>query len=435
MNVKQTTQAILKKLHHSADKTHQRGSKGKMARCGVSLCRVLKKMTQPLRFLLRPFKMAAALIKKLYRKYQEHPWLTLLDWYIIKKFLGTFLFSILLIISIVVVFDFNERIDKFSASHAPWNKIIFTYYLNFIPYFANMLSPLFVFISVIFFTSKIADGSEIIAMRSNGMSFKRLLRPYMISAALIAAVSFVLGGYIIPHSNVKRLNFESKYIKRQEISIVNNIQLQVDSGVVAFISTYDATTKSGLNFSLDKFVNKKLVEHMTALKIQYDTLSETRYKWKIYNYQIRKLRGMREIITSGNTMDSIICMEPSDLVYTRNQQETMTMPEIKEYIEKQKTRGSANVSLFEVEYYKRIASVFAAFILTLIGVTLSCEKRKGGMGLPLGIGLALSFAYILFQTISATFAINAGWPPLISVWIPNIIFMLIAFFLYRRAPQ
>lgn len=367
--------------------------------------------------------------------YQRHPWLTKLDWYIIKKFLGTFLFSIVLIISIVVVFDFNERIDKFSQSHATWQQIVFTYYLNFVPYFANMLSPLFVFISVIFFTSKMADNSEIIAMRSNGMSFRRLLRPYMISAALIAVVSFWLGGYVIPHSNVKRLNFESKYIKRQEISVVNNVQLQVDTGVVAFISTYDAKTKSGMNFSLDKFVNKKLVEHMTAMKIQYDTLSDVRYKWKIYNYRIRKLHGMHEVITSGNVMDSIISMEPSDLLYTRNQQETMTMPEIKEYIAKQKMRGSANVSLFEVEYYKRIASVFAAFILTLIGVTLSCEKRKGGMGLPLGIGLALSFTYIMFQTISSTFAINAGWPPLISVWIPNIIFAIIAFVLYRRTPQ
>lgn len=395
----------------------------------------LRKSSRPWRKWFRLSGRIKPFFRKAVENYRRHPWLTKLDWYIIKKFLGTFLFSIVLIISIVVVFDFNERIDKFSQSHATWQQIVFTYYLNFVPYFANMLSPLFVFISVIFFTSKMADNSEIIAMRSNGMSFRRLLRPYMISAALIAVVSFWLGGYVIPHSNVKRLNFESKYIKRQEISVVNNVQLQVDTGVVAFISTYDAKTKSGMNFSLDKFVNKKLVEHMTAMKIQYDTLSDVRYKWKIYNYRIRKLHGMHEVITSGNVMDSIISMEPSDLLYTRNQQETMTMPEIKEYIAKQKMRGSANVSLFEVEYYKRIASVFAAFILTLIGVTLSCEKRKGGMGLPLGIGLALSFTYIMFQTISSTFAINAGWPPLISVWIPNIIFAIIAFVLYRRTPQ
>ena len=373
--------------------------------------------------------------RKIRRHFEEHPWLTKLDRYIIKKFIGTFIFSIILIIAIVIVFNYNERIDKFTSSHAPWQKIVFTYYLNFIPYFANLFSPLFVFISVIFFTSKLADNSEIIAMRSNGMSFNRLLKPYMISAGLIAVVSFVLGGYIIPHSNIERLNFENKYFKKQKISIVDNVQLQVDTGVVAFISTYNNDSKSGMNFSLDKFVNKKLVSHMTAIRIQYDTLSDVRYKWKIYNYRIRQLRGMHEVITSGTQMDTIISMEPSDLLYTRNQQETMTMPELQEYIEKQRLRGSTNVSLFEVEYHKRIASVFAAFILTLIGVTLSCEKRKGGMGLPLGIGLALSFSYILFQTISSTFAINAGWPPMISVWIPNIIFAIIAFVLYRRTPQ
>lgn len=374
-------------------------------------------------------------ISKLRKKWDEHPLLTRLDRYIIKKFLGTFIFILFLIIVVVIVFDFNEKIDKFTSSHAPWQKIFFTYYLNYIPYFANLFSPLFVFIAVIFFTSKLADNTEIIAMRSNGMSFRRLLKPYMISAALIAIVSFILGAYIIPHSNITRINFESKYIKKQEISIVENVQLQVDTGVVAYIGTYNNKTKVGLNFSLDKFVNKKLVSHMTAMRIQYDTISDVRYRWKIYEYRIRKLRGMHEVITSGRQMDSIISMEPADLIYTRNQQETMTMPELDDFIQKQRLRGSTNVSIFEVEYHKRIAAAFAAFILTLIGVTLSCEKRKGGMGLSLGLGLALSFSYILFQSVSSTFAINAGWPPMLSVWIPNIIFLFIAFYLYRRTPQ
>ena len=390
---------------------------------------------EQLALLRKPFRRMANTLQRWNAKYQEHPWLTRLDWYIIRKFLGTFVFAILLIIAIVIVFDFNERIDKFAASHAPWQKIVFSYYMNTIPYYANLFSPLFVFISVIFFTSKLADNSEIIAMRSNGMSFRRLLKPYMISAGIIAIVSFLLGAYVIPHSNVTRLNFENTYIKKRQVSLVSNVQLQVEPGVVAFIGTYDNNTKSGTNFSLNKFVDKKLVSQMTALRIQYDTLSDVRYRWKIRHWRIRKLRGMREVITSGSEMDSIISMEPSDLLYTRNQQETMTMPELSDYIDKQKNRGSANVSLFEVEYHKRIASAFAAFILTLIGVTMSCEKRKGGMGLSLGIGLALSFAYILFQTISSTFATNAGWPPMLAVWIPNIIFAGVAFVLYRRTPQ
>ena len=390
---------------------------------------------EQLALLRKPFRRMANTLQRWNAKYQEHPWLTRLDWYIIRKFLGTFVFAILLIIAIVIVFDFNERIDKFAASHAPWQKIVFSYYMNTIPYYANLFSPLFVFISVIFFTSKLADNSEIIAMRSNGMSFRRLLKPYMISAGIIAIVSFLLGAYVIPHSNVTRLNFENTYIKKRQVSLVSNVQLQVEPGVVAFIGTYDNNTKSGTNFSLNKFVDKKLVSQMTALRIQYDTLSDVRYRWKIRHWRIRQLRGMREVITSGSEMDSIISMEPSDLLYTRNQQETMTMLELSDYIDKQKNRGSANVSLFEVEYHKRIASAFAAFILTLIGVTMSCEKRKGGMGLSLGIGLALSFAYILFQTISSTFATNAGWPPMLAVWIPNIIFAGVAFVLYRRTPQ
>ena len=363
------------------------------------------------------------------------PWLNKIDVYIIKKFLSTFVFSLLLIIAIVVVFDYNERIDKFTSSNATWDQILFTFYLNFIPYFVNLFAPLFIFISVIFFTSKLADGSEIIAMRSNGLSFRRLLRPYMISAAIIAALSFALSGWVIPHSNVTRLNFENKYLKKQEVYIASNVQLQVEPGVVAFLSTFDNRKKSGNYFSLDKFENKKLTSHLTALRIQYDTLAERRYNWILTNWQLRELRGMREIVTSGSRLDTIIRMEPQDLLYTRNQQETMTMPQLREYINKQKRRGSANVSLFEVEYHKRIASIFAAFILTLIGVTLSCEKRKGGMGLSLGIGLALSCAYKLFQSISSTFAINAGWPPMLAVWLPNIVFGGLAFYLYKRTPQ
>lgn len=363
------------------------------------------------------------------------PFITRIDRYIIYKFLGTYFFSIALIISITVIFDFNERIDKFTASNVPWFQIVFDYYLNFIPYFSNLFSPLFVFISVIFFTSKLADNSEIIAMMSTGMSFKRLLRPYMISATIIALTSFLLGAYVIPKGNIERVNFYNTYIHKKNITFADNVQLQVDTGVVAFISHFDNQTKTGYNFSLDKFVNKKLVSHLTARSIQYDTLADERYHWTIRGYRIRELKGMREQIVNGEKMDSLIMMEPSDFMYTKSQQETMTTPELREFIDKQKLRGASNVSTFEVEYYKRFATPFAAFILTLIGASISAQKRKGGMGLSLGIGLALSFSYILFQTISATFATNAGWPAMLAVWIPNILFMIIAFILYRKAPK
>lgn len=358
-----------------------------------------------------------------------------MDWYIIKKFIGTYIYSIILIISISIVFDVNENLAKFTTYHAPLRAIVFDYYANFIPYFANLFSPLFVFIAVIFFTSKLAGNSEIIAMLACGMSFKRLLRPYLISAALIAILNFFLGAYIIPKGTVVRHDFESLYKNNKKNTTATNIQLMVDRGVVAYISQYDDIRKTGYGFSLYKFEKKKLVSHMTASIIQYDTISDSRYHWKARSYKIRELKGMREQIISGPEIDTLIQMEPMDLIFSKGQQETFTSPELKRYISKQQERGSGNVVQYEVEYYKRIASSFASFILTIIGVSLSSRKRKGGMGLYLGIGLALSFSYILLQTISATFAINADTPPMLAAWIPNILYAIIAYFCYRQAPN
>lgn len=358
-----------------------------------------------------------------------------IDAYIIKKFIGTYIYSIALIISISIVFDINENLAKFSTNNAPLRAIVFDYYANFVPYFANLFSPLFVFIAVIFFTSKLAGNSEIIAMMACGMSFKRLLRPYMISAALISALNFYLGAYVIPQGTVVRHNFESLYKNNKKNTSASNVQLQVGPGVIAYIAQYDNVHKTGYGFSLYKFENKKLVSHMTANIIQYDTISDSRYHWKAINYKIRTLKGMREQITAGMEMDTTVMMEPMDLVFSKGQQETFTSPELKRYISKQKDRGSGNVVQYEVEYHKRIATCFASFILTIIGASLSSRKRKGGMGLYLGIGLALSFSYILLQTISSTFAINANTPPILAAWIPNILYFFIAYFCYKKAPN
>ena len=358
-------------------------------------------------------------------------WLKRLDFYIIKKFLGTYVFAIALIISIAVVFDFNEKMDKFMSHEAPWKAIVFDYYLNFVPYFANLFSPLFVFISVIFFTSKLAENSEIIAMFSTGMSFKRMLRPYMVSAAIIAVVTFCLGSYVIPKGSVTRINFEDKYYKQRKSNTARNIQLEVDSGVIAYIERFEDYSKTGYRFSLDKFKDKQLVSHLTARSITYDTASV--HKWTIKDYMIREMDGMKENIVKGDRIDSILFMEPADFLIMKNQQEMMTSPELSEYISRQRQRGFANIKEFELEYHKRIAMSFASFILTLIGVSLSSKKTKGGMGLHLGIGLALSFSYILFQTIASTFAVNGNVPPVVAVWIPNILYAFIAFYLYQKA--
>lgn len=358
-----------------------------------------------------------------------------MDRYIIVKFIGTYFFAIILIISISIVFDVNENLAKFSQYHAPLKAIVFDYYLNFIPYFANLFSPLFVFIAVIFFTSKMAGNSEIIAILAAGVSFKRLMRPYMISCVLISCMSYVLSAYVIPHGTVIKQNFESMYKNNKKNTSAENVQLQVDRGVIAYIQHYDNNYKKGYGFCLDKFENKKLVSHMTAMEIQYDTISDEKFHWKAMNWKIREMKGMREKITSGEKKDTIILMEPTDLVYSKGQQETFTSPELHDYISKQINRGSGNVVRYQVEYHKRIASSFASFILTIIGLSLSSRKRKGGMGMYLGIGLALSFFYILLQTISASFAINAGSPPIIAAWMPNILFAIVAYFCYRKAPR
>jgi lipopolysaccharide export system permease protein len=334
-----------------------------------------------------------------------------------------------------VVFDINENIDKFLSRNASIKEIFLDYYLNFVPYYSNLFSQLFVFISVIFFTTKLAENSEIIAMMSTGLTFRRLMRPYMFSAAFLALFTFTLGAYVIPRGNVKRVKFENTYKRKNVPTYTTNVQLEVDTGVIAYIGRYENTVKTGYEFRLDKIINKKIVSTLQASSLQYDTLSEEPYHWVLNNYQIRDLQGMREVLTSGARIDTIVKMEPQDFLITKGQQETLTTPELKTYIERQKQRGFANIQEFEVEYWKRGASAFATFILTIIGVSISARKRKNGMGIALGIGLVLILSYIMFQTISSTFAVNANMHPALASWLPNIVYAFIAFYFYKRAPR
>lgn len=353
--------------------------------------------------------------------------LKILDKYIIGKFLGTYIFAILLILAITVMFDINEKLDSFLK--APLKATIFDYFLNFLPYFANQFSPLFTFIAVIFFTSKLADNSEIIAMLSAGVSYRRLLRPYMISAAVIAAATYVLSAYIIPPANVKRINYTNTYVKNRRVDYGSNIQLQVREGEIAYMSRYDNRAKTGYRFSLESFDDKKLVSRLTAQSIRYDTL----YKWTVRDYMIRDFKGTREEIRRGNRLDTIIPIEPRDFLISKNDHEMMTTPDLAEYIDRQHERGVANIKNFEIEYHRRYATTAAAFILTVIGMALSSRKVKGGMGINIGIGLVLSFSYILFMTVTSTFAVSGYTSPLVAMWIPNIIYAAIAIVLYRRA--
>ena len=271
----------------------------------------------------------------------------IIDRYIIGKFLGTYIFAIILILAITIMFDVNEKLDSFLK--APLKATVFDYFLNFLPYFANQFSPLFTFIAVIFFTSKLADNSEIIAMLSSGMSFHRLMRPYMISAAIIAASTFILSAYIIPPANVKRIDYTNTYVRNRRVDYGTNIQMQVAKGQIAYMSRYDNTNKTGYKFSLETFKDKKLVSRLTAQTIRYDSL----YNWQVRDYMIRDFNGTREVIRTGSKLDTVIPMEPRDFLISKNDQETMSSPDLNEYIVRQKERGVANIKNFEIEYNRR----------------------------------------------------------------------------------
>ena len=354
-----------------------------------------------------------------------------IDRYIIKKFIGTYVFVLILIIAISVVFDINEKIDKFLAPNVPLKAIVFDYYLNFIPYFVNLYSALITFISVIYFTSKMADDSEIIAILSNGISFRRLMLPYMISALIIASVTFFLNSYVIPPANIKRLDFQHTYINNKKVTYASNVQAEVEPGIVVYFDRYDAELKRGYRFSMEKFDGKHLQSRLTAQRIEYDTA----YQWRLQNYMIRDFDGMKENISSGITKDTTIRIMPSDFLISQSDGEKMTNTELRSHIKRQKNRGIGNITLFELEYAERYANLLSSFILTIIGASLSSRKIKGGMGLNIGIGLLLSSSYILFMTVSSTFAISGLMSPVMSSWTPNLIFSAIAIYLYRRAPR
>ena len=354
-----------------------------------------------------------------------------LDKYIIGKFLGTFFFSIVLIMSIAVIFDLTEKLDDFFENQVSVREIVFDYYLNFIPYFMNMFSPLFIFISVIFFTSKLAGDSEIIAIMASGVSYHRLMWPYFLSALLLFVFSFWMTGYVIPPASEKMLTFQDKYIQHFTRENARNIQMEVEPGTILYIESFQKRTNMGYRASLEHFDGKKLTMRITADRIHYDSA----YNWRLDKYVRRDFDGMRETLVRGMRLDTIIPVQPKELFYTSENAQMMTNPELKSYIKTQRKRGSGNVQAFETEWWKRWASPIGAFIMTLLGVTLSSKKVRGGMGKNLGVGLTLSALYILFSTVSTTFSVNGVMSPFMSVWLPNFIFLAIGIFLYIRVSK
>jgi lipopolysaccharide export system permease protein len=355
-----------------------------------------------------------------------------IDLYIIKKFLGTYVFAIAIIISIAVVFDLSEKVEDFIEKSAPVNEIIFNYYLNFIPYFTNLFSSLFTFIAVIFFTSKMAYNTEIIAILSSGVSFRRMMYPYFVSALIIALFSFMLMAYIIPPANVVRKDFEYKYIKKPIRNTDKNIHRQIEPGVFIYMKSYNVTNNIGYKFSMEKFEDGVLKSKLISDWAKWDS---TKTKWKVKNYYIREINGNEEVITKGTSIDTTLNLLPEEFKRMQNFTETMNLTQLNKYIDKQYMQGADNVVELLIDKYQRFAYPFSTFILTLIGVALSSRKVRGGIGMHIGFGLILSFSYILFMRFTTMFAISGSMNPLFAVWIPNIIYAIISVFLYRLAPK
>lgn len=354
-----------------------------------------------------------------------------IDSYIISKFLGTFFFSMGLIMAIVVVFDFNEKLDKFMNHDATAHEIIFHYYLNFIPYFGVRFSPLFIFISVIYFTSKLASDTEIIAILASGVSFRRLLRPYMMAAGFLAVLTFGLNSFWIPVANKTRLAFEDKFIKKTSADYTRHIQMEVEPGVIMYIDRFEKSSNTGYDFFLEKYDGKKLVSRLTANRIHEDST----HHWSLSEYMIRSFDGLRETISKGTTLDTSLRVKPEEFFIVKGWSEQLTTPELKRYLDRQAQRGVANIKEYSVEYNRRFSFPFSAFILTLIGVSLASRKVRGGMGLHLGLGIAISFAYIMFDTISGSFAQGGSISPGLAVWLPNIVFFFVGLYVYKKAPK
>ena len=356
-----------------------------------------------------------------------------IDRYIIGKFLGTFFFSILLIIAIAIVFDTSEKLDDFLKKDAPLHAIIFDYYLNFIPYFVVLYSHLFTFIAVVFFTSKMAYDTEIIAILSSGVSYRRMLWPYFISATIIAVCSFVLMNFIVPTANKGRLQFEELYIRSNPVDYKSqNVHIQVRPGVVIYMLYYQNQQNIGGKFSCEKFVKGKLVSKLMAESIRWDSIKN---KWTIFDYYIRDIDGMTEKIRKGSSIDTSLNIYPADFKRRTNAVESMAMFELNRFIKQQKLQGTENINEYLIESYKRVSLPFATYILTLIAVCVSSRKVRGGTGLHIGIGLGFCFSYIIFMQFSSQFAIKGNLDPLMAVWIPNIIYALIGYYLYRIAPK
>ncbi|WP_165784697.1 LptF/LptG family permease [Solitalea longa] len=358
--------------------------------------------------------------------------ITQLDEFIIKKFLTTFFFGLTIFIIIIVIFDISEKLDNFLKADATLQEIVVNYYLNFILFYVSVLSPLVIFIAVIFFTAKMANNTEIVPILSSGVSYLRFLYPYFITGAFLAIVSFIANAYIIPPSTRNKLEFEHKYIDTKYEFKGQNKHFKLDHTSYAYIQSYNIKENSGYKFSLEKFKGDSLYYKLIANRIAWDTL---KHEWKLENYTIRYTNGLKERMEAGNELHMKLNLSPRDFEKQDDDRGSMTLTQLNKQIKLEELRGTGNVSRYEMDRWRIITTPVSIFILVVIAVTLSSKKVRGGVGLPLGIGIGCSFAYIILMQFAVIFSTKGGLPTYIAAWVPHIVFGSLALYLYKIAPK
>ncbi len=356
-----------------------------------------------------------------------------IDAYIFKKYIGTFFFAISMLILVVIIFDLSENIDSFLKHNAPWQKVVVDYYIMSVPYYINLFIHLFAFIAVVFFTSKMAARTEIVAILSSGISFWRFLVPYMMAATMIAIMSLYFGNFLIPKTNEIRRQFKDEYVERLSQSAGRNVHVQMGRNEFAYVESYNIAKQYGYKFSWEKYEGNELKYKVLSDVLYHDTVALN--SWKIDPYAIRTIEGKNETLEKGRDLDTLLNLYPTDLYKMKEDFEEMNYFELRDHIQGMKEKGSEGVKAYQVEMHTRMSSPAAVIILTLIGAALSSRKVRGGIGMHLGIGITIAFAYILFMQISKSFAISGSLSPALAAWIPNIIFSILGLFLLKRAPK
>ncbi|MEJ7645032.1 MAG: LptF/LptG family permease [Chryseolinea sp.] len=374
----------------------------------------------------------------------------LLDKYILKRFLTTFFFVVLILLAVITVIDLTEKMDKFAKAGLTAGQIA-TYYLDFIPWIGSLLAPITIFIATVYVCSRMAAHTEIIAILSSGVSFRRILVPYFIGAALVGIINFALNGWVIPNSNKSRLAFELQYLKSKFYFDVRNVHIQVAPDIYLYMQSYNNSSQTGYRFTLERFEQNKLMEKLSAERIQWDAVKQT---WTLSKWFIKRVDKVfqkaektdapvlktgalqkRDSIINGATMDTSLVIRPKEFESDYRKYDGLTLNELNDYIRTLRERGSTGIEVYEVEKYTRYTSPFTIFILVFMGVIVSSRKSRGGTGPQIALGFLLSFVFILFFTLFRTFAENGALPPAISVWIPNVIFGAISLMMYKYVPR